>query len=212
MPPERRATLIYGYDPLCGWCYAQHPQMLRFQERCPEVAIELRCGGLVVGARVHRVALDRDYLVRGLQQVRALTGVEAGPDFYTRILEPGTYVSDSEPPCRAIATMLRLRPDAAYRFAAGITVGYYRHGKAPDHPQHLGELARAEGVDADEFLALWQSDELRRATQKWFVTTRAAGITSYPTLIYADDSGEPWLVGTGFIAADDIIHRIKERV
>ncbi|NJL32902.1 MAG: hypothetical protein HC893_02425 [Chloroflexaceae bacterium] len=73
--------LIYGFDPLCGWCFAFRPTMRAVTATHSDLPITLAYGGLVVGARVEPIAAMRDYLRRGLAQVQAVSGATAGPQF-----------------------------------------------------------------------------------------------------------------------------------
>jgi len=42
--------LIYGYDPLCGWCYGLIPALRKFHETYPDVPVEVLPGGLFTGS------------------------------------------------------------------------------------------------------------------------------------------------------------------
>lgn len=43
-------VVVYGYDPLCGWCFAAGPAMAEVRRTlADEVTFEVACGGLVSG-------------------------------------------------------------------------------------------------------------------------------------------------------------------
>lgn len=44
--------LIYGMDPLCGWCFGIGPAMRRVMADHPDVPVVPVLGGLVTGERV----------------------------------------------------------------------------------------------------------------------------------------------------------------
>jgi putative protein-disulfide isomerase len=182
--PDRDEELIYGFDPLCGWCFAFGPTYRAIRAAHPDLPVQMRYGGLVLGERVGPIAGHRDYLLRGLEQVRQTAGVAPGAAFLEGLLAEGTYVSDSEPPCRAIFVMERLAPAAAADYAAGLPEAHYVDGKPLDDVEVLAALAARHGADPGAFADLWLADEARDGTQRAFAAARAAGIRSYPTLLY----------------------------
>lgn len=199
--------LIYGFDPLCGWCFAFGPTLRAIRAAYPELPVRLRYGGLVVGERVGPVAEARGYLTAGLEQVRQVAGVSAGAAFFQNLLAEGTYVSDSEPPCRAIYVMEQLAPAGALDFAAALPDAYYIDGQPLDDAGLLASLAETNGADPELFVQQWASDEARRGTQRAFAQARAEGFTSYPTFVYrrGDDYG---LVAQGFAPPAEAVRRI----
>jgi putative protein-disulfide isomerase len=206
-PMSNSEELIYGFDPLCGWCFAFRPTMAAVREAFPTMPIRLLMGGLVLGERVRPIAHDRDYLIRGLEQVRQTAGVSAGKAFFEGLLAEGTYVSNSEPPCRAVQVAIELDPTRAYSFADSLPEAYYGRGLAPDRPEVIGELAAAQGYDAEQFIERWQSDQARQATQAAFAAARAEGISMYPTLLYRNGE-QRTLIGRGYLAPYAAVQQI----
>jgi putative protein-disulfide isomerase len=198
MSHQHDEELIYGFDPLCGWCFAFRPTMHAITDAHPDLSVRVLYGGLVLGERVRPIAEDRDYLVRGLEEVRRRSGVVAGERFYNGLLAEGTYVSNSEPPCRALYVMQQLAPERVYSFADALPDAYYGHGLPLDSEIVLGELAAAQGVDHVAFLQMWRSEEAKVGIQSAFARARAAGVTMYPTLFYRRGD-RAQLIGRGFI-------------
>lgn len=206
MQPER---LVYGFDPLCGWCFAFRPTMQAIRAAYPDVPITLMMGGLVVGSRVGPVSESREYLINGLEQVRRTAGVSAGAAFYEKLLADGTYISDSEPPCRAVYVAQQIAPDQAFDFADALPAAYYVDGQPLDSEDVLGALAAKHGIDAVTLLEHWRSDEARRGVQQAFMQARNAGFTSYPTLAY-QRGDKLAMVAQGFAAPQQAVQRIAE--
>ncbi|MBC8163617.1 MAG: DsbA family protein [Roseiflexaceae bacterium] len=199
--------LLYGYDPLCGWCFAFRPTMAAIRQAYPDLSVELIMGGLVVGERVAPIAQARDYLIKGLEQVRRTAGVSAGAAFYNGLLKQGSYISNSEPPCRAVYVAQQLAPERAYDFADALPEAYYGRGLPLDDADVMAGLAREYGIDADAFLAAWQSEQAKHGTQHAFQQARLAGFNSYPTLVY-QHSKQRALVAQGFARPADAVARI----
>lgn len=207
MSVTRDPRLIYGFDPLCGWCFAFRPTMAALRAAYPELPIALRYGGLVVGERVAPVATSRDYLVAGLAEVRQRAGVAAGAAFYNGLLADDSYVSNSEPPCRAIWAAEQIAPERAYAFADALPEAFYGRGLAPDAEATLALLADEQGIDAAALLEVWRSDRARLGTQAAFARARAEGVVSYPTLFY-ESGGVRSLIARGWLAPDAAVARV----
>jgi putative protein-disulfide isomerase len=199
--------LIYGFDPLCGWCFAFRPTMAAVRAAFPELPIRILMGGLVVGERVRPIKHDREYLIRGLEQVRQTAGVAAGAAFFEGLLAQGTYVSNSEPPCRAVVVAKELNPTNAYAFADSLPEAYYINGRPLDDDGVIGDLAAAQGYDRAEFLEHWHSSSARDATQAAFAAAHAQGITMYPTLRYRKGEQITTVV-RGFMTPADTVAQI----
>lgn len=204
---EHNERLLYGFDPLCGWCFAFRPTMRAIREAHSDLPVTLMMGGLVTGARVEPIAKQRSYLISGLEQVRRTAGIAAGDAFFNGLLAEGTYISNSEPPCRAVYVAQEIASEQAYAFADALPEAMYVRGLPLDDEGVLGEIASAHGIDAEQFLAHWRSEEAKRGLQAAWAQARMAGFTSYPTLAY--QRGEQvWLVAQGFARPEDGVARV----
>jgi putative protein-disulfide isomerase len=201
--------LLYGFDPLCGWCFAFRPTMAAIVAHYPTVPIVLAYGGLVVGERVRPIRHDRDYLIAGLAEVQRVSGVAAGAAYYEGLLQAGTYISNSEPPCRAITVVRQLAPERVYAFADSLPHALYVRGLALDDADVLAELVAAQGIDVEPFLKRWDSDAARSATRQQFALARAQGFSTYPTLIYERD-GQLYPIAKGYLAPDAAVAQIAQ--
>jgi putative protein-disulfide isomerase len=200
-------ALVYDFDPLCGWCFAFAPSFQAAREAHPDLPVTLRYGGLVVDERVGPIAGHRSYLLAGFERVRQVSGRTPSEAFLGGLLAHGIYISDSEPPCRAIYVMEQLAPVGAVGFAAALPDLHYIDGVALDDLDALAALAAEHGADPDRFVALWQSDEARAGVAAAFARHRAAGVVSYPTLRYRRGDRLA-LVAQGYASPADTVARI----
>lgn len=201
--------IVYGFDPLCGWCFGFAPAFARARaELGDEVRVRVATGGLVVGERRRAMRHDAGYLRAGLARVREVTGVEAGPGF-AELLRRGEWVSDSEPVCRAMwVAREQAGDDAAIALGTALSRAFYGDGREPDDPDVLGELAAGLGLDG--LVERWDTDAARAGTARWWDASRAAGLTTYPSLLLDDGNGGPWhpLV-VGPADAAEVVHRVR---
>jgi putative protein-disulfide isomerase len=205
--PER-PVVVYGNDPLCGWCFAIGPDLVEAKRRTEDrFEWRIECGGLVVGERVHPIALDRDYLVAGLEQVRRATGRSAGTAYFDGLLAAGTWISNSEPSCRAVIAARSLEPMLAIDFSHGLSDALYLEGREPDAPDTIRDVADSVGLDGVELVARWSSPEAKAELARAFGHARAIGITTYPSL-FVEWRGERIPVLAGYAGADTIVERL----
>lgn len=191
-PGPARPTVVVAHDPLCGWCYGFGPALAALRARFAERAtFTVAMGGLVTGRRERMIGIDAPYLMRGLKEVHERTGVKAGPAFFERVLEPGRWVSRSEPACRAARVAREIAgPEAGLDVAMRLCAAFYGEGRLPDDPATIGRVARAAGLDAEAIVAAWSAPEAFAATMAMFEAERARGIVSYPAVHLEDARGD----------------------
>lgn len=165
-------TFIYGYDPICGWCYGAAPVMRVVAERMP---VRLVMAGLVVGERVGPAAAMEPYVRQASERLRAVTGRAPSEAFYAWMRSPGA-VAASAPPAVAVDTVRHERPDAALAFAHAVTEAHYADGMDPNDPAAYAPLIdkHAPGVALPDI----HDSALAEAA---FAEGRMMGIRSFPT-------------------------------
>ena len=178
-----KPTLIYVYDPLCGWCYGSHPVMEKLRDRFNNrISIDVKVGGLAVGDRAQTISEGFSYIKDGLQQVEKSTGIKFGRNFKL-LAEEGSYMYDSLPPCRAQKTMNEIAPDQALSFAGTLQNAIFRDGKNLNEWSTYDELISDYNVDPDEFKTYFERDELKNELIDEFTWCQNHGANGFPTLL-----------------------------
>ena len=179
--------LVYGFDPICGWCYGFAPAMRAIRAAHPELPVRLAMSGLVTGARVGPAAAMEGYVRGAAVRLQAVTGRAPSEAFFDWMRSPGA-VADSGPPAVAIDAVRRTRPEAALPFAHAVIEAHYGEGMDPNDPHSYAPLlaAHAPGVTLPDIV----DPALQEAA---FAEGRALGIASFPTLALrrADGRIEP---------------------
>lgn len=170
------AELLYGFDPLCGWCYGIVPAMRRVAEEHPDVPVRLVMAGLVSGERVGPYAAMESYIRGAAGHLREVTGRAPGEAFFRLIASPGVE-GNSGPPSVAIAHAAGFAPDRAMEFAHRVIEAHFEEGADLNDPATYGPLLRDAGVEAP----LPDIHDPRLAEAVW-ETGRRIGIRSFPTL------------------------------
>lgn len=178
-----KPTLIYVYDPLCGWCYGFHPVMEKLQKRFGDrLSIEVKTGGLAVGERAQPIHEGYSYIKDGLKQVEKTTGIEFGRNFKL-LAEEGSYFYDSVPPCKAQQVINDIAPEYSLNFAGKLQNAIFREGKSLNDRATFEELIKPYDIDSDIFNSRFESDEINNALIEEFDWCRAHGATGFPTLL-----------------------------
>jgi putative protein-disulfide isomerase len=202
-------TVVYGNDPLCGWCFAIGPSLNEARTNLgDDVQWRIECGGLVTGERVRPISFDSDYLKAGFAQVQLASGRVTGDRYWSEVVEPGTWVSNSEPVCRAVLLVQQLQPELAMSFSHSLTDALYLDGRIPNDPETLAVVAQQCGLNAEDFLRAWQAPEAATMTRHAFARARQLGVTTYPSLFLEMNSVlQPIL--SGYASATDIEHHVR---
>jgi len=181
-------NLVCAFDPLCGWCFGFNPVLKKLRSKLGDQAKwRIMSGGLVTGERERPIGEMAGYLRSGLEAVYARTGQRAGDAFYT-LMEEGSWVSRSEPACRAIFVVQQKWPDKAIEFAQNLCNAFYVQGLAPTEAETLVDVATSCNIPAETLIALWAEESAKQQTSAEFAKAKSMGVTGYPALYLANET------------------------
>lgn len=170
------AQVIYGFDPLCGWCFGFAPALRALRAEFPDLPVRLAMPGLVTGARVGAYAEMEGYIRGASARLRAVTGRAPSDAFFDMIRRPGV-IGESAPAISAIVQAGGGEPAAELAYASAMIEAHFDGGRdlnaAETHRDLAGALGLAAPPDPD-----WREPGLAR-----MAADRALGIASFPTLI-----------------------------
>ena len=184
-PAANLPELLYVHDPLCGWCYGMSPVINRVQvEFAGRLEVSVLCGGMSTGERAAPIGKIWGDIKNALADVEKAAGVEFG-DAFKALAEAGTYVYDSEPPCRAIVAFRQITQDPArtVAFAHAVQVALFRDGQDLNGISTYNALLAQFEVDAAKYQRLFAAPETARATQQEFAAVARIGVQGFPTSI-----------------------------
>lgn len=215
-PATRQGWAVrYIGDPMCSWCWGISPTVGAVEAFCEAEGIEfsITMGGLRVGGGDPWNAAFKDFLRNEWRQIIQTTGQPFG---FT-LLEAPHFDYDTEPACRAVATVKLLQArnhlpnSTALKFFSAVQRKFYVEGQDPKVEDFYASICANLALDFDEFRALFDSPEALQAVQQEFVRCRQWGVRSFPTLLL-ERHGETELLAVGFVTAEQMLSRLRQEI
>ncbi len=179
--PDGRPDLVYGFDPLCGWCFGFIPAMEALAKQRPDLTVHIALGGLVTGQRIKPYAEMASYIRQSSWRLADATGHRPSAAFAKRILSRSDILASSIPPSAAILQVRRARPAMALAFAHSVQRAHFEDGEDLNDPATYAKLSTQ--LELDLPLEIPMPQEYSDDIQTEFQATRALGISSFPTVL-----------------------------
>jgi putative protein-disulfide isomerase len=198
---------VYFADPMCSWCYGFSPVITTLAERFSgRLPVRLVMGGLRAGNTRPMRPQDKDYIRGAWTRV----GEASGQPFDFAFFEREGFIYDTEPACRAVVTMRRLRPDGALAFMAAIQRAFYARNQDITQTEVLAEIAESEaGIDRAAFTSEFLTADTRNETFRDFLTSQQAGVEGFPCLVAGNEADGYAQVTNGFRPIDGLPEAIE---
>ena len=202
--PER--NLVYFADPMCSWCYGFGPVIAALAERFEDrMALQMVMGGLRAGNTEPMTDKDREYIRGAWTRVGAATGQPFDMSFFDR----PSFTYDTEPACRAVVAVRRLRPDMALALMARVSRAFYAENRDMTAADDIAAVAEEAGFDRAGFGAAFAAAETRNETFRDFLTAEGLGIRGFPTLIAGSEEKGYALLTNGYRPLEDLVDPLE---
>ncbi len=179
-----RPKILYIYDPLCGWCYGFSPVIRQLKNQYQsQLDFQVYSGGMAVGHRTAPIKQAYGYIKNALGVVEQTTGVRFGSEFRD-LLEDGSYVYNSIPPCLALTVFKDLSAQNPVDFADDLQHAFFYEGKSLNDLATLQTLAERYDIAPEDFAQAYQDERYRRMMYNEFRYCQQLGVTGFPTLIF----------------------------
>ena len=183
--------LLYFANPMCSWCWGFQPVIHALAERGHPITVAL--GSLGADRARPMRDIDKAKVREHWQHVIDRTGQPFDFDFFER----DGFVYDTEPPSRAIAVVRGRYPALGVPFLGRLQERFYALGQDITDPSILREAAGEFGIEAETFVAAFESPATAAEIAAEWQQTAALGVTGYPTLL-ALQPGRPQVVTIGW--------------
>jgi putative protein-disulfide isomerase len=195
---QPKDTVIYVFDPMCGWCYGFDPVMedvaAQYADR---FHFQVISGGMITGSRQGIISTDfSQYILNTVPRLEQMTGVKFG-EVYLGRLRNGTCYASSERPSRALAIFREKQPDKAIGFAHAMQRALFLDGMSLEEDATYRILAVQFGLDGDVFLGKLDGPSAAMAAEKDFAWAQSLGVSGYPAVVGLKD-GKAVMLANGY--------------
>lgn len=198
-----KPTLIYVYDPLCGWCFGFHPVIQKLDVRFKDkLSISVIPGGLAINDNAQTIGEGYSYISGALKQIEKATDVQFGENFKL-LAEEGSYLYDSMPSCKAQNIVNKLAPGLALDFAGKLQHALFVDGKNLNQKETFIELLKNTSISSNAFTELYEKEETTTETSELFDWCRRVDAAAFPTLLI-EINGETGLMSKGYRPYDTL--------
>jgi putative protein-disulfide isomerase len=171
--------LLYFANPMCSWCWGFAPVIGHLAQRhANHTRVTLALGALGRGQESMRPQ-DKASVRGHWEHVAELTGQPFDFAFFDR----ERFVYDTEPACRAVATVRAARPDLALPYLHALQRAFYAENRDVTAADELRRAAESVGCDGEAFEMAFAAPQTRAAVAEEFGQTARLGVTGYPTLL-----------------------------
>ncbi len=202
---QDKSKLIYFADPMCSWCYGFSPELTKVKEQLSDdMEFTMVMGGLRPYNTETMTQLG-EFLKGHWSEVNS----RSGQPFSYDILQDESFVYDTEPACRAVALMRKIKEEQAFDFFKAIQKAFYKENKNTNLTDTYVDLAGEFGVDPNTFRTAFESDEMKALIKEDFNLSGQLGVSGFPTLVL--QHGEKYyLISNGYMKAEQVLGRINQ--
>jgi putative protein-disulfide isomerase len=177
-------TIIYVFDPLCGFCYAFEPEMKQLEAQYKDKFVfEIISGGMLLGENEGAIGKVAPHIARGYKELEKMSSARFGDKFLNVVMKEGTYRMSSEIPSIALEVFKSMKPEQAIAFANDVQMMLYYDGISLNEPQNYAPLATKYGLDAADFTKKLTLPEWKSKAYQGFAEAEKMGVTGFPALI-----------------------------
>jgi len=212
MTTENKITILYFYDPLCGWCYGFSEVIKQFWLKHKDNwHFEVFSGGMVTGERIGPLANIAPYLRNAYKTVEERTGVLFGKAYLDELFGEASMLMSSIEPGIVLSIFKSFETGNDIAFASAIQKAIYYNGVAPTKMEAFAPYAAQHGVAEEDFLSRLKKPAYHDAVLKDFELSKRYGVQGFPTLLMKSNT-ENHLLAHGYVDLETLESRVNEIV
>ena len=201
-----KTELIYVGDPMCSWCWGISPELIRLRDhyRKEEIGYRIVAGGLRPGGG------DRwdDPMKNFLKEHWGHVTEKSGQPFSYALLEKESFNYDTEPSCRAVVAARPFIKEKEMEFFEAVQRKFYVDSEDPTHSGFYASLCDQFAMNYGQFLARFESAEVKQETREEFTLNRNWGVRGYPSLILLMRD-QLYLLANGYATFEEMRTRVE---
>ncbi len=106
-----------------------------------------------------------------------------GAVFDYRFFDRDGFILDTEPACRAVVTIRKMKPNVVLSFYESVSRSFYSENKNTTVSNTFKPLAEKVGIDFEEFDQIFNSSQIKDETKSDFQFSKKIGVTGFPTVL-----------------------------
>lgn len=179
---KEKATIIYVYDPMCGWCYGFTNTIDSIASKYKDdFKFEVIAGGLIFDSIP--ISNFENYITENHEYFEEETGVAYGKSFMDSTLKDNSVYTRSLEPAMAIHIIQEANPERAVEFLVTVQRAIFHDGIHPMNPNAYLPYIKGYNITEQAFLTKMKSDEYRRKINQGYIKASEMGVDGYPVLI-----------------------------
>lgn len=199
---------IYIGDPLCSWCYGIGPAVDRIREKHPRFGLKLVMGGLRPYTESPMDSSMKEMLRGHWKHVEEATQQPFNYDLLQE--ESEDFVYNTERPCRAVATVRKIKPGSEWTFFKDVQDAFYHKNQDTNQLETYFTLLEKLDIDPEVFTTEFNSETMRKDTNDDFMWAKQVGVTGFPTLLLGNNS-ELHAISMGY-SPFETIEEVMEKI
>lgn len=202
--------LVYVFDPLCGWCFGNGPQMAQVEHIFKnQIQIEVISGGMVMQQHAQPMAALRGFFSQAIPRMEETTGVKIEQPYYDQILSQDDLALNSEVPSMAF-NALKPYVDSQVRLASQIQELLYVKGFNTNQWESYTMLFDQYHPEKSAAIANVKADvHNRELTYDGFKQSQAMGVTGFPAL-FVKHQEQYFKLSNGYLPAASLVSHLKK--
>lgn len=180
---DNMTNIHYFYDPMCGWCYGATALIQAIEEN-PSMKIIFHPGGMIEKRSISEQF--KQHIMNADPRIAALTGVEFGESYISRLRDSEHFIVDSYLPIKAILIAESLGV-SSFRALKAIQHAHYVQGVEVYKLEELQNIMSQFDIDITVWLELMVADSshtlLEDNISHCHSLMQTLSVSGYPTLI-----------------------------
>lgn len=198
-------VMRYFADPMCSWCWGFTHSFEEIRNRFKDdFRLALVMGGLRPYTEEPVTDSFREEILHHWRDVQKMTGQK----FSFEQAMPEGFIYNTEPPARAVLVAGRLDPEQGFEIFKAIQHAFYVDQVDVTQTESLAQLVSGFGIAHQDFIDLFESDEMRALVQQHFIQTRKFGVRGFPTLALGNEDN-PTIITSGYQSVQGLENNIQ---
>ncbi len=206
---NKKPSIIYVYDAICGWCYGFSPVMKSlFETYTDNFDFEVLSGGMMMGEREGTINDVAPYIKTAYKDVENTSGVVFGEAFLAE-LQKGDLFLSSEKPAIALSVFKSYFPEKAILFVHDLQSAIYINGLDLSKDDSYVYLAEKYQIPVDEFIKKLTQEEFKQAAYYDFALARQLQVTGYPAAFIRTGELKFHMIAKGYASLETMELRVQ---